>query len=152
MKDTKPSIIVTLFFCMGQGNSHYSVAAVNTILELLSKFHKIKIKRRWLFQCMKDLIDAGFIKRDPRHRNDDNGLITQIPSMIFFKLRGIVWLVNMGVKGAREIYKRMVAHINGPDKRAPKQKDLDDGSYKPADPNEAKRLKDLLESVTKPIS
>ena len=151
MKDTKPSIIVTLFFCMGQGNSHYSVAAVNTILELLSKFHKIKIERRWLFQCMKDLIDAGFIKRDPRYVNDDNGLITQIPSMVFFKLKGIVWLVNMGVKGAKDIYKRMVAHINGPDKRAPKQKDLDDGSWRPEKQADRERFDGLLGIVGEKI-
>ena len=151
MNNTKPSIIVTLFFCMGQGNSHYSVAAVNTILELLSKFHKIKIERRWFFQCMKDLIDAGIIKRDPRYVNDDNGLITQIPSMVFFRLKGIVWLVNMGVKGAKDIYKRMVAHINGPDKRAPKQKDLDDGSWKPDDPGLAAFLVNKLGIVGKKI-
>jgi len=101
---------------------------------------------------MKDLIDAGFTRRDPRYQNDHNGLIRQIPSMYWFTLKGIVWLVGMGVKGAKEVYKRMVTHINGPDKRAPKQEDFDDGSYKPADPEEAKRLNNLLESVTKPIS
>lgn len=151
MLNTKTSLIITLFFCMGQGKSHYSTAAINTILELLKKFHKIEIKRRWLFQCLKDITDTGLIKRDTRYRQDNNGQISQIPSMIFFKLKGIVWLVNMGVKGAKDIYKKMVTHIRGKDKRSPKQEDFDDGSYKPADPDEKARLDGLLEIVGKKI-
>lgn len=150
--NTKPSLMTTLFFCMGQGKSHYSTAAVNTILNLLNKFHQIHVKRRWLFQCLKDFTDDGLIKRTTRYRHYGDGQIVQIPSMIVFRLKGIVQLSRMGIKGAKEIYRKMVTHINGPDKRAPHQDDLDDGSWKPANPEERKRMTGLLGIVTKNIS
>lgn len=100
---------------------------------------------------MKDLTDAGFISRNTRYKNNFNGEIRQIPSMISFKLKGIVWLVKMGVKGAKEIYKSMVAYLQKKDKRYPNQKDFDDGSWKPADPEERRNLDGLLGIVTKKI-
>lgn len=151
MNNTKPSIMTTLFFCMGQGKSHYTRAAINTILELLSKFHKTNIGRRWLFQCLKDFIDEGLIKRKPFYKRYENGLITQIPSGYWFKLKGIVWLVNMGVKGAKEVYKSMVTFIEKEDERSPNRKDFDDGSWKPETPEDKKALDYLLGIVTKPI-
>ena len=137
---------------MSQGQKHYSTAAINTILELLSKFHKIKIKRRWLFQCMKDLTDAGLIKRNTRYVQDSNGLISQIPSMIIFKLKGVVWLVKMGVKGAKEVYKTMVKFLKKEDKRFPSKTDFDDRTWWPEAADQREALENLLGIATKPIS
>lgn len=152
MLSTKPSLMITLFFCMGQGKKHYSTAAINTILELLSKFHKIEIKRRWLFQCMKDLTDAGLMKRNTRYVHNENGLIAQIPSMIIFKLKGIVWLAKMGVKGAKAQYKAMVKFVQKEDKRFPTKKDFDDGSWWPEAADQRAALENLLGIVPKDIS
>lgn len=151
MVETKPSLLITIFYCMSQGKNHYSVAAVNTLLSLLAKFHKITIKRRWLFQCLKDLTDAGYIKRDKRYKNENNGIIMQIPSVIIFKLRGVAWLSRKGVKGAKELYKSMVKFIQGPDKRFPARRDFDDGSWKPDDPEFAAFLEGKFGIVTKEI-
>jgi len=100
---------------------------------------------------MKDLLEAGYIKRSQRYVNNHDGLITQIPSMVVFSLKGIAWLVSNGVVGAKKIYQSMVTYLKKGDKRFPKGKDFDDGSYKPADPEDEKRLNNLLESVTKQI-
>ena len=152
MNASKACIMITIFFSMGQGENHYTVSAINTFLLNLKKHHKIDIKRRWVFYCFAWLLDNKYIKRKQRYVHDHNGLVTQIPSMVTFKLRGIAWLVKMGVKGAKDIYKKMVTHIQGPDKRAPKQDDFDDGSWKPADPEFRKWLENKCGIATKKIS
>jgi len=152
MNAAKASVMITLFFSTGQGENHYTVSSVNTLRKNLDKFHDINIKRRWTFQCLADLLAAGYIRREARYVNDHNGLINQIPSMVTFRLKGIIWLVKMGVKGARKIYKAMVAHLHSGDKRFPSRKDFDDGSYWPKDPDQRAALEGLLGIATKKIS
>ena len=71
--------------------------------------------------------------------------------MVVFTLKGISWLALKGVVGAKEIYKSMVKWLNKDEKRFPNRKDFNDGSYKPATPEDRKRLNDLLASVGKKI-
>ena len=142
----------TLFFSMGQGKNHVTYSSVSAIRKNLKKYHDKDIKRRWAFQVKKDLKDDGYIKWKELYKNDDNGLITQIPSVIWFTLKGVVWLVKKGQKGAKELYKSMVKWLNKDDNRAPARKDFDDGSYKPATPEEKKRLNDLLTSSTRDMN
>jgi hypothetical protein len=152
MHHTKTATMITLFACMSQGKNHYTVAAPNTLRKLLKIHYIIEIGRRWFFQSMKDITDDGYIKRDTRYRQDHNGIISQIPSMVIFKLRGIVQLVKMNVKGAKEVYKSMVTYLKKDDGRFPSRTDFDDGSYSPPDPDERKKLEGLLGIVTKKIS
>ena len=151
MNEAKFSIMVTLFFSMSQGQNHYTVSSIDKLRENLDKYHKVDIKRRWTFQCLRDLLDAGYLKRKQRFVNDENGLVSQIPSMVTFTLKGAIFMVRRGVSGAKRIVKSMVKYLQKKDKRFPLQKDFDDGSYKPADPEEQKRLDGLLEIVTKKI-
>ena len=69
--------------------------------------------------------------------------------MISFTLKGVVWLVSKGVTGARKLHKRIVKFLNKKDKRFPSRNDYDDGSYKPAEPEDAARLNALLGIVGK---
>lgn len=151
MNASKACIMTTIFFSTSQGRNHYTVSSISAIQKNLSKFHKIDIQRRWIFYCLKWLTDQGHIRRKERYRRDSNGLITQIPSMITFTLKGVVWLVSRGVGGAKKIYKSMVRYLKKQDKRWPSRSQFDDGSYKPADPDERKRLDDLLGGVTKKL-
>ena len=151
MNEAKFSIMVTLFFSMSQGQNHYTVSSIDKLRENLDKYHKVDIKRRWTFQCLRDLLDAGYLKRKQRFVNDENGLVSQIPSMVTFTLKGAIFMVRRGVSGAKRIVKSMVTYLKKKDKRFPLQKDFDDGSYKPADLEEQKRLDGLLEIVTKKI-
>lgn len=151
MNNTKASIIITIFFSSGRGEKHYTVSSIDAFLLNLEKFHKIKIKRRWIFYCFRYLLDAGYIKRKARYANDGNGLITQIPSMVTFTLRGVIWLVSKGVTGAKKIYKSMMSYIKKDDGRFPAKKDFDDGSFWPEDPAQRNFLMHKLGIVMKPI-
>ena len=149
--NTKGAIMTTIFASTSQGKNHYTVTSVDAILENLKKYHGIVIKRRDLFYHLERLESEKYIHREQRYRNDEAGLITQIPSMITFPLKGIVYFTKNCVKGAKEIYKSMVKWLNKEDKRYPEQKDFDDGSYKPGTPEERERLKGLLGIVGKEI-
>jgi len=152
MNASKASIMITIFFSTGQGKNHYTVSSVSAIQENLSKFHKINIQRRWIFYCLRYLLDEGFIRRKERYRKDGNGLITQIPSMITMTLKGVAWLVSRGISGAKKIYQSMMQYLKKQDKRFPGRKDFDDGSWKPADPEFRKWLENKCEIVTKKIN
>lgn len=134
MNASKASIMITIFFSSGQGKKHYTVTSIDTLRKNLSEFHEIKIKRRWTFQCVRYLLDAGYIKRKGRYVNDHNGVITQIPSMVTLTLKGMMWLMSKGVRGAKTIYKSMVKWLKKEDKRWPSRSQFDDGSWRPPDP------------------
>ena len=151
MNRCKAATMITLFFSSSQGKNHYTVSSVSTLLSNLLKFHKIDIKRRWCFECTRWLIDSGYIRRKSRYVNDHNGIITQIPSMVTFTLRGVVWLVSKGVVGAKAMHKSMISYFKKGDSRWPAKADYDDGSYKPADPEERARLEGLLGIVGRKI-
>ena len=151
MNACKASTMITLFFSTSQGKNHYTVTSIKTLLVNLLKFHKIDIQRRWCFECLRWLVDEGYIRRKQRYFNDDNGLVTQIPSMISFSLKGVVWLVTQGVSGAKKIYKSMMKFLKKGDNRFPSGKDFDDGSYLPKDPDQLAALEGLLGIVVNKI-
>lgn len=152
MNNTKSSLMITVFFSTSQGKKHYTVSSVSAIQENLSKFHKINIQRRWIFYCLAWLIEGGYIRRKARYRQEYNGLISQIPSMITFTLRGVVWLVSKGVSGAKKVYKSMQKFLKKNERRFPARTDFDDGSYWPADPDQRSALEGLLGIATKDIN
>jgi len=151
LNDAKSSIMVTMFFSMGQGENHYTVTSMDKLLLNLEKFHDIKIGRRWTFQCTRDMEDAGYIRRHTRYRHNDEGLIAQIPSMFTFTLKGVAWLAKKGVKGARKLHRSMMHYLKKNDKRFPARVDFEGGDCKPEDPEGLKRFNDLLAGIGKPI-
>jgi len=144
---TSSSFLTTMHFSMSQGKNHVTYSSIDTYRKNLENHHNIKIKRRWMFQTVANLIEAGYIRRKQLYKNDGNGIITQIPSVMWFTLKGVVWLVSKGVVGAKKVYKSMTTYLKKGDGRAPVRKDFDDGSYKPATLEDQKRLNDLLASV-----
>ena len=123
MNNTKSAIMITLFACMCQGKTHYSRVSINKIQELLGKFHKIHVKRRWIFYCMRYLMDESLVTKKKRYRNDDDGLINQIPSLHSFTISGMKYLVSKHVTGAWKMLKIMMKYIMNKDKRWPKKAD-----------------------------
>jgi len=81
---SKSFALHTLFACTGQGKNTYTQASIDKILELLSDFHKINIQHRWLFQCLRDLEQLGYINRQIRYSPPVAGQIRQIPSLWSF--------------------------------------------------------------------
>jgi len=151
MNSSQSALMVTTLFSLSQGENHYTVSSPNTYRNNLSKFHHVEIKRRCYFYHMRALEDLGYIRRKQRYKNDDAGLIRQIPSMTTFCLKGVVWLVRMGVVGAKEMYKKMVAWAKKGDKRWPEKEAKKDDSYWPEEADEKARLKGLLGIVGKKI-
>ena len=148
----KTGLIVTTYFSMSQGKNHYTVSSPNTYRKNLKKFHDKDIKRRCYFQHMRDLEDNRYIRRRQRYKNDDDGLIRQIPSMTTLLLKGVVLLVRMGTACAKKLYKSMVTFSQKEDKRWPSEEFKKDTSYRPADPEERKMLDDLCRIATKTLS
>lgn len=147
----KTSILFTFFFCMDQGKNHVSYASINKILELLSKYHKVNIKRSWLFECIRYLLDSGYISRMPRYEQRTGGVITQRPSMVSFRKKGIDWLLAKGVSGARIMLENLLNYFKRGDGRFPLEKEFTSKLMYPSDPIEASRLKQLAAISTKEI-
>jgi len=124
MNNSKSAIMITLFSCMSQGKKHYSRVSIDKIQKLLAKFHKIHVKRRWIFYCMRYLMDENLITKKMRYRNDESGLINQIPSLHSFTIAGMKYLVAKRVTGAWKALKVMIKYALNKDKRWPKKEDI----------------------------
>jgi len=148
MNASKASIMITLFACTGQGKKHYTVTSVQKISGLLRKYHKIEIQRRWIFQCLKDLLDAGYITRKQRYKRRDGGLIRQIPSMISFSLRGAKYLVSRRVSGAIQLLKNILRFVIGDDQRWPNVEHVTDPGADGKKKANQRELTKLLDQIT----
>lgn len=148
MNNSKAALMITLFSCMGQGKKHYTVGSVNKILSLLEKYHKIDIQRRWIFQCLKDLLDAGYIARKARYKRRGNGLIGQIPSMISFTLQGAKYLVSRRVTGAFALLKNILKFVTGKDQRWPNVENVTDPRAVKKQKTNQRELTKLLDKIT----
>lgn len=121
---TKLSIMILLARLSSKGGNHYVKPAPAKILQLLEKYQKIKISRRWLFQCLRDLENAGYIKRKQRYDTRQVETWKQLSSMISFTLEGAEFLACRSIQGASDIKKRILAWLNQKnDKRWPKAKE-----------------------------
>jgi hypothetical protein len=143
--------MITIFSSMCQGKNHYTRTSIDKIGENLEKYHGIHVKRRWIFYCLADILKSKLLTRKSRYRNDDNGLISQIPSLLAFTAKGMKYLVAKRVAGARKLLKSMIKWIGKRDNRWPAKSDVSDGSYWPADADEKERLKGLLGIVGRKI-
>ena len=149
MNNTKFAILATIFFCLGGKSFKYSLVSIDKIIELLKKHHNIVVKRRWVFQCIRDLIDAGFLSRKSRRGKNSDGSVWQKSSILAFTLRGARFLFSKGVMGAKNLIASILAWIRRKnDNRFPSKTEIitDD-----LDGSERRRLLDLVEIVTKSI-
>ena len=151
MNKTMHAIMVILISCTGQGENRYTKISINKIQELLVKIYGIHVKRRWIFFCLAYLITKGFITRKPRYRKKEHGFIRQISSMIWITVRGLKYLIRHKVEGSKKLLKHVIDGITNQDGRCPVKAIYNDGVGKLADPEERKRLEDLLGIVTEPI-
>lgn len=149
MNSSKAAIMITLFSCMGQGKKHYSVVSVEKILQLLKKYHKIEIQRRWTFQCLSDLLNAGYITRKQRYIRRGGGLIGQIPSMVSFSLQGAKYLVSRRVSGAVRLLKNILSWVTGDDQRWPRARNVAKQAPGTTEKKNQRELTKLLEDVSK---
>jgi len=123
MGNTKISILITLLSCMDLKGNPYTKASVLKIIELLEKMHKIKVNRRWVFQCFADMIKAGLITRRARFKHERDGSIRQLSSIVAFTLKGGKFLLDKRVSGAKLLMDKILNWIKNKDKRWPTRKD-----------------------------
>ncbi len=136
-----------LNFSMGQGKNHYTKASVNRILEILAEIYDVHVHRRWVFECIRWLIDHGYITRKPRYENDSAGHVSQKSSMIAFRIKGVRHLVKFGVARAKQKHEDMKDWFKTRDGRWPSEHDYDDGTWQLDKASDRKRLKRLTEIV-----
>ena len=149
MNNSKAALMITLFASTGQGKNHYTVGSVNKTLSLLKKYHKINIKRRWIFQCLKDLFDGGYITRKQRYVRRSAGIIGQIPSMIAFTLKGARYLVSRRVSGAIRLLKSILKFVTGDDQRWPSAENFVPSPARGKKKTNQRELTKLLDNIAR---
>lgn len=151
MNETKFAIFLTLFACISQGKKNYSLVSIDKVIELLKRFHKVEVKRRWVFKCMRYMLDSGFLSRKSRYGHRDDGKIFQLSSIIAITVKGAKLLISKRVSGAFLLLKNIMAWVKKQDKRFPKTEDVMPIDPKDLDPEVLRRLENLAENVLKPI-
>jgi hypothetical protein len=149
---TKHSLLISVRATLSQGKNPFSKASINKLRDLLKERHGIVVGRRWIFQCIKDLITQGLLIRQPRYNYKRPGSPGQYSSMLAFTLEGARYLLNKYVDGAYDIFRRVLARITGEDKRWPSPRHILPGGYMPDDPEQKERLKQLAAIVAKDIT
>jgi len=144
---SKYSLLITLYAILVKGNRHYIVPSMDKILALLEKYHGIKIKRRWLFECMRYLKDAGLIKTRYRFKYCSAKGVRQIPSMITITLLGFSFLSKKDVKGAIEKLKIVLNWLKEKDGRFPTWQEFSPQIDEITVERNKGRLKALLEPI-----
>ena len=137
MGNTKISILITLLSCMDLKGNPYTKASVLKIIELLAKMHKITVNRRWVFQCIADMIEAGLLTRRARFKHEKDGTVRQLSSIVAFTLKGALFLVNKGVEKAVFLRKKILDWTKNKDKRFPTNKDIFKSANRLMDKQEA---------------
>ena len=151
MNETKFAILITLFACTSQGEKNYSLVSIDKIIELLNKLHKIKVKRRWVFKCIRYMLDAGLLSRKSRFGHRDDGKIFQLSSIIAISLNGAKLLISKRVSGAFLLLKNIMAWVKNKDKRFPKKENILPINAETLQPDELRRLENLVENVLKRV-
>lgn len=136
-----------LNFSMGQGENHYTKASINRIIEILSEIYDVHVHRRWVFKCIRWLIDHRYITRKSRYENDSAGHVSQKSSMISFRIKGMGHLVKFGVARAKQKHEDMKAWFKRRDGRWPSEHDYDDGKWQLDKASDREAIKSLLAGI-----
>ena len=134
MNNSKRAVFITIYKIIVKGKKHYIQPSVDTIIDLLCSYHDTTIKRRWAFNCLRDLEQLGYIKRQRRYLNNDDGEVRQIPSLITITLAGARKLYRQGIEGAAMLIKEILGWIQSADKRWPRERHGGPASIEGASP------------------
>ena len=124
---TKLALLITFRSILVKGKIHYCEPRPDTTIGLLQKYHGIEIGRRWFFQCMLDLEEAGFMHRQRRWIKHPDPRIESDSSLWWFTIRGVKFLVKKSIRGAQELLKSMLTWLHRGDDRRPTARDLASG-------------------------
>lgn len=139
MNHTSACLLNTIFFCTGQGKKSYTVSSITALLKNLKKHHEIKIGRRYLFKCLRYLIDAGYLWKQIRYNKKTNPPIKQIPSLYGFTDTGADFIAKRNPEGAKTLRATIKEQKDKNDRRPPGKKR--EPAWQPADPEYADYLR-----------
>jgi len=107
MNTSKISVLITCAAVIRKYEGNWSTASQNKILDLLKRYHDIKIKRRQLGYHLADLRKEEFIKTIKRHRRDPDGTIVYNSSATCLTIKGCLFLYRKGVVWALKHMKKL---------------------------------------------
>lgn len=144
---TKLAILITFLKICVKGKIHYCEPYPDTTLDLIEKYHNITIQRRWFFQAMRDIEDAGLMRRRRRWKHFGMDQITSLSSLWWFTIKGAKYLKSKSIQGAHELLTSLLRWARRGDDRAPNSKDLF-GADPPTDQETAlRRIRDLIADI-----
>ena len=112
--------ICSLAYLMKTGNKHVVIPSPDSMIDILDKVYQHRVSRRTHFRAVHALIEQGLIVRQFRYDREAKPTIIQKSSMISFTLKGVKYLMKMGVLYAYTLYKKMIAWLHKDDSRFPK--------------------------------
>lgn len=107
MQHTKLSTLVTISKVIQKHSKNWCYASQETILNLLTKFHNIGIKRRMLNYHLADLRGHGMIRTFGRTHRRDDGTICLLSSATCLTMKGALFLYKMGSSWALRHFKSL---------------------------------------------
>jgi len=144
---SKLALLITFLKICVKGKIHYCEPFPDTTIDLLDKYHKITIGRRWFFQCMHDIEDAGLMRRRRRWKKTEHGEIMSLSSLWWFTIRGARYLKSKSIQGSQDLLKSLLTWARRGDDRAPTFRELI-GADTPTDQEGAlKRIRDLIHDI-----
>jgi len=119
MINTKTAIMSTVFKCSSPLRN-YSKISINKMRKILSTIYGINVGRRWIFRCLEELEELGFLNRLKRYKKCAEFPYGQQSSLWSITLKGARALSLLGVKGAGKILRQIKEFIKSDDNRWPK--------------------------------
>jgi len=107
MRNTKYDVLITIQAIIKRYGPNWCYASRNKILELLHKYHDIKIGYRMLGYHLADLREVGFIKTYGRTHRRNDGTLCLLTSARCLTIRGCKYLLRRGVTWAKHHLNRL---------------------------------------------
>lgn len=124
MQTSKVSLVVTISKVIQAHTRFWCYASQSTLLQLLEKYHNIKIKRRMLNYHLADLRSEGLIKTWKRNYRNDDGTLCLLSSATCLTLKGATFLYKLGSNWAlRHIKSLKERYVPAQASKSPRRED-----------------------------
>ena len=143
----KHSLILIVNHLLVKGNIHFIKPSIRSLQQILKERYGICVGRRWIFQCLKDLEDLGFILRKSRPGITTEGKPHWLSSMIVFTVRGVMYLKQCSIEGSGDRWKKTLEWIKRNDKRFPSESELIADTHQDLISKNLARVKDLIKDI-----
>lgn len=101
VRNTKYDVLITIQAILKRYQGNWCYASRQKTIQLLAKFHNVKIRYRMLGYHLADLRDAGLIKTYRRTHRRDDGTLCLLTSARCLTIKGCKYLLNRGVTWAQ---------------------------------------------------